>query len=57
MKKKNRIDDKRNTRNKKGNIERFSSLNKNNLESTLFFTLIKCNVKDRVYCLLCDFNQ
>ena len=57
-KKKNSPHDKINTpKKKKGRLERFRSLDKDDLESTLFFTHVKNDGKDNGYCILCDFNQ
>lgn len=58
LKQKNRPHDKINTpKKKKGRIERFRPLDKDELESTIFFTRFKKDGEDKGYCLLCDFNQ
>ena len=58
LKQKNRPHDNINTPKKnKGMLERFKSLDKDELESNIFFTLFKKDGEDTGYCLLCDFNQ
>ena len=58
MKKNNIPDDKIKTpKKKRGKNPRFRSLDKDDLESTLFLTLLKKDGEDKGYCLLCDFNQ